>query len=132
MTPKKEEKFSITGRLNSFKYAFKGILWFLKYEHNSRIHLLSALIAIGLGFYFEISALEWIFIICVIAMVFISELFNTAIEHIANFISPEFSLKIGLIKDISSAAVLIAALTSILVALVIFIPYIIESGIFTD
>lgn len=123
MIPNKEEKFSITGRLNSFSYAFKGILWFFKQEHNSRIHLLFAILAIALSFYFDIKALEWLFVICVIAMVFITELFNTAIEHIANFISPEFNKNIGLIKDISSAAVLIAALNSILIALVIFIPY---------
>lgn len=118
----KDNKFSIKKRLNSFKYAFKGLKTLLKYEHNFRIHLVAALMVIILGFYFKISSLEWILLSIVIGSVISAEIFNSAIEKLADFVYPEHNKIISKVKDMSAAAVLVMAAVSVIVGLIIFSP----------
>jgi len=54
-----------------------------------------------------------------------AEIINTAIENIADFLTIENNNKIKTIKDLSAAAVLISALTALIIALIIFLPKII-------
>ena len=117
-----DERFSIAKRLKSFKYAFNGLKLLIVKEHNARIHLLATLIALGLGVYFNLCIIEWIAIVSVIAGVFIAEIFNSAIEKLADVVSPEVNPKIKVIKDLSAAAVLIAAILALVVGALIFIP----------
>lgn len=117
-----EKKFSITDRVKSFKYAFNGLRLLVVGEHNARIHFFAAVIAIGLSTYLKISLLEWVSVLCVIAGVFMAELFNSAIEKLADVVSPEVNPKIKVIKDLAAAAVLIAAILALAVAGIIFIP----------
>lgn len=119
-------KFSIRKRLASFKFAFSGLVSLLKHEHNSRLHLLAALLVISMGFVFGISRAEWMILVIIIAIVFITEILNSAIESLADFVSPEYSLIIKRVKDYCAAAVLIAAITSVVVGLLIFLPKIIQ------
>jgi diacylglycerol kinase len=62
------------------------------------------------------------------ALVFIAELFNTTIETLVDLVSPEFNPKAGLIKDISAAAVLIAALMALITGIIILLPKIIHAS----
>ncbi len=119
------KKFSILKRLQSFIHAFNGIILLFKNEHNAWIHGLLTICAIGLGFYFDISQLEWIAIILSIGIVLAAEAFNTAIEQIANFIQPEQDQRIKSIKDLAAGAVLLTAISAFLVGLIIFLPKII-------
>lgn len=118
----KREKFSFRKRLKSFQYAFQGLKVMLLEEHNSRIHLVAAIIVILAGFLLKISLMEWVLLAIVIGSVFISELFNSAIEHFANHLSPEQSENIGKVKDLAAAAVLVSAFISIITGCVIFLP----------
>ena len=61
-------------------------------------------------------------------MVFIAELFNTALETLVNLVSPEFNPKAGHVKDISAAAVLIAAIMALIIGVLIFLPKIIDAA----
>lgn len=108
--------------INSFKYAVKGILAALKSERNLRIQLAIATVAIFFGFALHISEVEWIAIVICIGLVFTSEMFNTSFEKALNFIHKEHHAEIGVIKDISAGAVLLSATSSLLVALIVFIP----------
>ncbi|OEK05086.1 diacylglycerol kinase family protein [Roseivirga misakiensis] len=116
--------FSVKERLQSFKYAWRGIRVAIWQEHNFRIHLLAALIVIVTGFYFEISNTEWCWIVLAICIVFTAELFNTAIEKLVDLKSPEFDPLAGKIKDIAAGAVLVSALSAAIIGLLIFWPYI--------
>jgi len=78
--------------------------------------------AIALGFILHISSLEWLIIVLVIAGVFASEFFNSAIESLVDLCSPEFNEKAGRIKDIAAGAVLVTALGALVAGLIIFIP----------
>ncbi len=122
----KPQKFSIKKRLLSFKYAFNGIIILLTEEHNSRVHLLATLFAIIAGFIFKISPLEWIAVVIVIGLVFTLEIINSSIENIADFITLEKHSDIKKIKDLAAAAVLVGALTALIVGCIIFIPKILE------
>jgi diacylglycerol kinase len=117
-----EKKFSIRKRLRSFKYAINGLSILLREEHNARIHFFASCCVIFAGFFFRISALEWMAITFAIGFVFSMEIMNSAIENMADFISPEKHLKIKRIKDLSAAGVLVSALAALFIGLIIFIP----------
>jgi diacylglycerol kinase len=118
-------KFSFQDRLRSFRYAFRGLYHLLKHEHNSRIHLVAAICATGMGLVFKISAGEWLALVLVIALVFITEIINTSIEKMVDLIKPVKDSKAGLIKDLASASVLMAATAALITGLIIFLPKII-------
>ncbi len=119
---KKTKSFSIKQRLHSFRFAFNGIKKVIIHEHNARIHIVALLIVIGLGIFLKIDAIEWIAITIVSGLVLLTELLNTAIERLADFVEPKWNENIGLIKDYCAGAVLIAALVSAIVGGIIFIP----------
>jgi diacylglycerol kinase len=98
----------------------------LKNEHNSRIHLLVAIIAIALGLVLKINTPEWCLIILLIGIVFITELLNTSIEKLSDLINPELNEGIRKVKDYAAAAVLISAIISLAIGGLIFIPKILK------
>ena len=118
----KGKKFSISKRLKSFVFAFNGLKILFSEEHNARVHLIATIIVISASIFYKLNTYEWIAIIFSIGIVFITELFNTAIENIADFLTTEKNDKIKIIKDLSAAAVLISALISFTIGLIIFIP----------
>jgi len=117
-----QHKFSILKRLKSFSYAFNGLKILLREEHNSRIHFVATVAVIIFAIVFDLNVYEWIAIIFSSGLVITAEIINTAIENIADFISPEKNEKIKVIKDLSAAAVLISALTALCIGLIVFIP----------
>jgi len=127
MTKMKEsDRFSLRKRLNSFHFALNGLKNLIKNEHNARIHFVALICVIGLGIFLKIELSEWIAITIVSGLVILTELLNTAVERLADFVESDFNEKIGLIKDYCAGAVLISAMISIIVGGLIFIPKIIE------
>ncbi len=112
----------ISGRIKSFAYAFKGIRLFLATQPNARIQIAAATGVIGLGLYMQLSGMEWLCLSVVIGLVFIAEIFNTALEYLADFVSPDFNEHIGKVKDLAAAGVLMSAILSLVVGALIFIP----------
>jgi len=116
------KKFSISARLKSFKFAFAGIKEVMFYQHNARVHLLVAVFAVLMGWLLHISSIEWCFIVLAIGLVLFAEAVNTAIEHFVDLVSPEHQALAGKIKDIAAGAVLICAITALVIGLIIFLP----------
>ncbi|NDW08087.1 diacylglycerol kinase family protein [Dysgonomonas sp. 520] len=123
---KGQEKFSFKKRLESFKYAFSGLATLFKEEHNARIHLVFALAAIALGFVFSISVYEWIAILLCVALVFSLEIVNSAIENLADRITKDNDSYIRKAKDLAAAAVLVAAIFSVIIGAIIFLPKLLD------
>jgi diacylglycerol kinase len=121
----KDKKFSIKKRIKSFVYAINGLKILIKEEHNFRIHIFVFIIVLLFGFLFKVSPLEWVSIILTSGFVFSLEIINSAIENLADFIMPDQNDHIGKIKDLSAAAVLIAAITSLITGSIIFLPKIV-------
>jgi diacylglycerol kinase len=113
-------------RFGSFKFAFNGLCSLFRNEHNSRIHLVAAVFVIIMGIILKINYIEWSLLIIVTGMVFLSELLNSSLESLADFIEPEWNEQIGKAKDYSAAAVLFSAIVSVIVGGIIFIPKILE------
>lgn len=120
-----QDNFNFRDRLKSFGYAFDGLKVLFKVEHNARIHLFAAILVCLSGFLFDVSKWEWLVIIIIIGLVFMMEIVNSAIERIANFISPERNEEIKKIKDLAAAAVLVIAISAAIVGFIIFLPKII-------
>ena len=121
-----QSKFNFRNRLKSFGFAFNGLRILFKVEHNAQIHLSAAVLVCLAGFVFDISKLDWIVIIIIIGLVFAMEIVNSAIERIADFISPERNEEIKKIEDLAAAAVLVMAIVATVIGMVIFIPKIIS------
>ena len=115
-------KFTIKSCLTSFSHAFDGLRLFFHEEQHSLIHALATVCAIIAGFLFHISPVEWAAIILAIGLVFCTEIINTAIEYLANFICPEKNEQIKQVKDLAAAAVLVAAIVSVVIGLLVFLP----------
>ena len=109
-------------RIESFKYAFKGIFLLFKSEIHAKFHLIFAIIAISMAFYLRVSKTEWMLIIFSITSVLSAEAFNTALEEITNLVSPERHPIAGRVKDLAAGAVLISAIGAAIIGLIIFLP----------
>ena len=105
--------------VKSFGYAIKGIAGAFRTEKHLQFHLLAAIAVTALGFWVKLNATEWCIIIICIAMVFVAELFNTAIEKLVDLVSPEYNRTAGLVKDVAAGAVLVASVASAIVGLII-------------
>ena len=103
--------------LASFKYAFTGIkIAFLK-EKNMKIHFVMAFLVI--------KTWEWIALIIVISLVISCEMINTTIEELVNLLSPNIRIEAKNAKDIAAGAVLVFAISSLVIGLIIFLPKVI-------
>ena len=121
-----EKEFSLVKRAKSFSYAGRGVWVFIKTTHNAWIHLAVFVLAIFLGFYFGISKIEWMLLVLAGGFVIVAEAFNTAIEIDIDLTSPDYHPYAKDTKDVAAGAVLLAALTSLTVGLLIFVPYLVD------
>ena len=110
---KQQHPFSIKERLHSFVYAFNGLKLFFTREHNVRIHLVVAIVTIGMGFFVGVSPMEWVAIALTIGVVLAAEAVNTAIESICDLVSPGYSEYVRRAKDLAAGAVLLLAAASV-------------------
>ena len=114
--------FSIKARLKSFQYAFEGLNSFFSTQHNAIIHLIMTLLAFSAAVFCNVTKVEGIAIALSIGFVWAAELFNTAIEKLADLVSKEYHPEIKFIKDVSAAAVLLAAVAALITGAIIFLP----------
>ncbi len=115
-------RFSLAARLASFGHALRGLAELLRHQHNTRIHLLATVLVLGLAAWLQLARGDWIALLVAIALVWIAEALNTALEYLADAAVPRQHPLIGKAKDVAAAAVLIAALVAVLIALIVFLP----------
>lgn len=120
-----KKMFSFKRLIKSFKYAINGIKNSILTEQNLVIHMFFLVFVIIFSIIFKISKLEFLIIILVSGLVISLELVNTAIENTVD-INKKISKEAMLAKDCASGAVLIGAITAIIIGLIIFLPRIIE------
>jgi len=112
----------IRGRWRSLKFAFKGVWLLLTTEDSIKVQVFVAIMVTVLGIYFNIPNTEWMLQFLAIGMVLVAEALNTAIEKIADFVHPDYHIKIGFIKDIAAGAPTFAGIISLIIAGFIYIP----------
>lgn len=108
--------------LLSFTYAWKGLSYAFRTQLNFKVHSLTALLALFLGYTLNLSTGEWLWIFLAIGMVLIAELFNTALEVLVDLVSPGYHAKAGIVKDVAAAAVLLTAFLAVMIGLMVFVP----------
>jgi diacylglycerol kinase len=108
---------------NSFLHAARGARAAFSEQLNLKIQLVVAMIATGLGFYFEICFAEWSILLLTIGLVLGLEMVNTALENMVDLVTRERNPLAGKIKDIGAGAVLVASILALIVGWLIFSPY---------
>jgi undecaprenol kinase len=109
----------------SIGHAIDGILDLIIKERNAKIHLASTALVIYVGFKFDFSAQEWIWISLAVSCVWVAELFNTSIERLTNLVSPEHHPLAKQVKDYAAGAVLVMSLWAIVVFCLIAMPHLV-------
>jgi len=118
---------TFTGRIRSFRCAFKGLRVMIATQHNAWIHATATVIVALVGYYFRLTTVEWCFVILAMVSVWTSEALNTAFEFLTDVASPEFHPLAERAKDVAAGAVLIAAIGSVIIGLVIFGPHVLAT-----
>jgi diacylglycerol kinase len=110
-------------RFKAFGHAFSGWWFVIRTQRNAWIHMVVSVAVIIMSFILRINATGWALILLAIAMVWIAEFLNTALEAVVDLASNHQQhdlAKVG--KDVGAAAVLIAAFSSIIIGLLILGP----------
>jgi len=111
----------LSGFLKGFVYAWQGIAAGAA-GRNFRVMLAAAVVVIVLGFFLNISLMEWCLVTLAMGLVLSLELINTAGEKLVDILSPDHDLRYGMVKDILAGAVLVAALVAAVVGALVFLP----------
>lgn len=111
-------------RILSFKYAISGIFTALKEEPNLKFHFFTALLVIIASIFLRISKEDWFIILFLIGFVISLELTNTSMEAMVDAFTDKEHPRAKFAKDIAAGAVLTAAVTSAILGILIFLPYI--------
>src|SRR5690242_865940 len=106
--------------LESFNFAFEGIIHVLRTQRNMRIHFLAAVIVLVSAVWIGVSKLELIALLLAISFVFITEMINSAIEQAIDVATTSFDPLAKLAKDVAAGAVLIATVNAVAIGYLVF------------
>ncbi len=115
--------FNLRIFVRSFRYAFKGLAFALRYEQSFRVQATIAVLVILLMALFRVSIQEALILVLVISSVLVLELLNTVLEKFIDVLKPRIHYFVEVIKDLMAAAVFVASLGAIIVGLLIFLPH---------
>ena len=115
-------QFSLRSRLESFGFALRGVAFVLRSQHNAWIHLGATVAVIGTALYLDLPRADWFWLILAITGVWCAEIFNTAVEQLADAVDSEPNPSIGRAKDAAAGAVLIAAMGAAAIGFIVLGP----------
>jgi len=111
--------------IDSVKDCINGCNYIMTLEHNFKREIFLAVLALFASYILEISKIEFIVVLLVIALVIVSEIFNTAIEKTVDLYTREYNEIAKIVKDVSAFAVLTMCIFALIIGIVIFVPKII-------
>jgi diacylglycerol kinase (ATP) len=113
--------------------AIEGILHTAKTQRHLRYHLYAAASVLVVSYIFGIERTDFLIISIAVILVLLAEMMNTAIEYVVDMISPEYSEKARIAKDVAAGAVFITAFGAVIVGYIILSPHfriIFKTGVF--
>lgn len=110
--------------MKSFIFAGRGFSTVFRNEQNFRIQVFVALVTLFLGAFFQIATWQWVVILLLIILILVLEMVNTGFELLVDMLKPRVHHYARDIKNIMAAMVLISAVSAIIIALIIFVPYV--------
>lgn len=108
------------------RFALNGLKEAFVHERNFRIHIFATIIVIVAALYFQLTPIEWLFTLVAIFIVIVSELINSVIERVIDYVKPDIHPQAKIIKDMAASIVLIAAIFAVVIGLFIFLPKLIS------
>lgn len=106
--------------LRSVGYAISGVRYAFATEKNIRVLLVIAICEIAAAFFLCIPKVEFLLLLWIAAVLFSLELANTAVERLADKVSPQYNEQIGVVKDVMAGAVMVASVFAFLIGCIIF------------
>jgi len=116
----------IKKHLASYQYSVRGISLAFRYEHNMIFHLAAAIAVVIVNTLMNVNKTEWLITLVLIGLAWTAEIFNTAIEKLADRVTKERDPLIGQVKDLASGAVLIICFFAVVCAVIIYLPYLLR------
>ena len=113
-------------RARSVACAARGVFTLVRTEPNSQIHLVCTVITVAVGFWLHLSGQEWCCIVVAIALIWIAEGLNSALEALADHVAPEQHPLVGRAKDVAAGAVMVASVAAIIIGLLVLGPKLLE------
>ena len=110
----------------SFQFALRGVIYLFIFHRNMRIIFLSGIAVFLFGIYLKLPRIEFAVLCVTISVVFLAEMFNSAIELIIDMFTDKYHTMIKIIKDISAGVVLLASLNAVAVGYFLFSRRILE------
>ena len=104
----------------------KKVKKFFDREENLLVHIIATIIVNVLGLFFHIKPQEWFLIYIMICFVITSELLNSAIELAVDNYTNSYNDKAKIAKDVAAGAVLVSAITAVIIGIYVFLPYILK------
>jgi len=117
-------RFTVAARVQSFRYAFRGLWLMLTSQHNAWLHLVATIAAVVAGVALGLDRSEWCWIVVACLAVWTAEALNTAFEFLCDVAAPDFHPLARNAKDVAAGAVLLAALGSLVIAAIILGPHV--------
>lgn len=110
-------------RIKSFGHAFSGVAIFFRETVHARIHAVAIVLVLVLGFFLQVSTSDWALLALATGLVLTAEALNSALEYVVDLVSPDFHPLAKKAKDVAAGAVLIAAIASVAIAALVFLPH---------
>ena len=118
----------LRSRARSFGHAFAGWGYVLRTQRNAWIHASANIIAFGVGLWVRLDRYEWALLIFAFALVWTTELINTALEAVVDLHGSQQHPLAKVSKDVGAAAVLIAAFAALVVGLLVLGPPVVDKA----
>lgn len=112
----------LKARGKAIGHALAGWWYVIRTQRNAWIHALASAMVILLGAWLDLSRQDWAILFLTIALVWMAEFFNTAVETLTDLVSPQQNQLAKISKDVSAAAVLITAAASVVIGLLVLGP----------
>ncbi len=109
-------------RWRALGYAWRGLHYTIHTQPNTWVHTLATLVVLALAAWLQLPRTDWALLFFALGLVWVAELFNTAIETLVDLASPSPHRLAAISKDVSAAAVLLAAFTAALIGLLVLLP----------
>lgn len=115
------EKIKSRNIADSFNAAIEGFLFVVKTQRNMRIHFLLAVLVLLFGIYLNFTRVELIMLLLTSSIVLITEMINTAMEIVMDYVEASHSQWVKVVKDITAGAVLVASISAVIVGYFLFL-----------
>ena len=112
----------LSQRWRSLGYALSGVRELITSQAHAQIHLAATIVVIAAGIYFDVSRVDWLLLCVAMALVWVAEAINTAIEYVVDLVSPQPHPLAGKAKDVAAGAVLLASFFAACIGCLVFGP----------